>query len=411
MNNNSDMDRESSGICNFPGCNRQIWELSNEKFCIFHSENNGENDKVARQIWEEAREQAKNGNPFYDGWHFPEDPDKKDFCSISFNKKAIFDKANFEWDVNFQNSVFIGQANFIDTIFGNRSVFNNCRFNDGVDFRGATFNGRTTFLKANFDGIINFTTSRFMKGAFFRKSVFERNPHFIATRFGGEAYFRRACFKEGADFRRAKFTDETDFSAIKSDGEVVFTLPSNDEEYAALPPFLERPEYGASAYRLAKQTAQDQGNYRKASNYHYAEQCAIEYAKRHSFKLKPYHKDFWLYDNPKQFISNWFEFLFYRLLFGYGEKPHRILVAWIVVIISFTFLYWVSGGVVLQDINLERSNGFFNCLYFSVVTFTTLGYGDFHPVGWSRIFAGIEALSGAILMALFVVALTRKYMR
>ena len=46
------------------------------------------------------------------------------------------------------------------------------------------------------------------------------------------------------------------------------------------------------------------------------------------------------------------------------------------------------------------------------ISFTTLGYGDLQPKeGFSRFLAGSEALFGAALMALFVVALTRKYTR
>lgn len=46
------------------------------------------------------------------------------------------------------------------------------------------------------------------------------------------------------------------------------------------------------------------------------------------------------------------------------------------------------------------------------MTFTTLGYGDFQPKpDLCRILAGAEAFMGAALMALFIVALTRKYMR
>ena len=49
--------------------------------------------------------------------------------------------------------------------------------------------------------------------------------------------------------------------------------------------------------------------------------------------------------------------------------------------------------------------------YFSIVTFTTLGYGDLSPNGGMRIVAASEALIGAIMIAYFVVALARKVMR
>ncbi|MBU7025782.1 MAG: two pore domain potassium channel family protein [Theionarchaea archaeon] len=51
------------------------------------------------------------------------------------------------------------------------------------------------------------------------------------------------------------------------------------------------------------------------------------------------------------------------------------------------------------------------CLYYSIVTFTTLGYGDIHPLGYSHIIASVEALTGAFFIALFVVVFARKMMR
>ena len=39
-------------------------------------------------------------------------------------------------------------------------------------------------------------------------------------------------------------------------------------------------------------------------------------------------------------------------------------------------------------------------LYYSVVTFTTLGYGDYYPVGIGRALAAIEALVGYIVLGL-----------
>ncbi len=39
----------------------------------------------------------------------------------------------------------------------------------------------------------------------------------------------------------------------------------------------------------------------------------------------------------------------------------------------------------------EKCHLLLSCLYYSVVTFTTLGYGDFTPIGISRAIAAIEA--------------------
>ena len=50
-------------------------------------------------------------------------------------------------------------------------------------------------------------------------------------------------------------------------------------------------------------------------------------------------------------------------------------------------------------------------MYMSVVTFTTLGYGDARPRGASQLVAGAEALAGLVLAALFVTSLARTTIR
>ena len=52
--------------------------------------------------------------------------------------------------------------------------------------------------------------------------------------------------------------------------------------------------------------------------------------------------------------------------------------------------------------------GYLIYLYFSVVTFTTLGYGDFRPIGGCKILASVEALFYIFFMALFIFAFARK---
>jgi hypothetical protein len=42
--------------------------------------------------------------------------------------------------------------------------------------------------------------------------------------------------------------------------------------------------------------------------------------------------------------------------------------------------------------------GFEECLYFSAVTYTSLGFGDLYPVGHFRLIAGVEALNGLLLI-------------
>ncbi|WP_440875339.1 ion channel [Thalassotalea sp. PLHSN55] len=107
------------------------------------------------------------------------------------------------------------------------------------------------------------------------------------------------------------------------------------------------------------------------------------------------------------------------LFCGYGENPVRIILLSIILIIICAVLYALSG-LNYQDqlyvMSFEKSVAenchiFLSCLYYSVVTFTTLGYGDFTPIGFSRAIAAMEAFTGSFTIALFVVVFVKKMTR
>ena len=52
-------------------------------------------------------------------------------------------------------------------------------------------------------------------------------------------------------------------------------------------------------------------------------------------------------------------------------------------------------------------------LYFRLVTFVTIGYGDCHPTadGWVRFVAGFEGLLGVVLISFLTVVITRRYVK
>jgi hypothetical protein len=107
------------------------------------------------------------------------------------------------------------------------------------------------------------------------------------------------------------------------------------------------------------------------------------------------------------------------LFCGYGEDPLRIVGISMLLIFFCAILYTFTGlnyqGAYLayspDQSPSENFNFFLSSLYYSVVTFTTLGYGDFTPVGISRAIAAIEAFTGSFTIALFVVVFVKKMTR
>lgn len=104
---------------------------------------------------------------------------------------------------------------------------------------------------------------------------------------------------------------------------------------------------------------------------------------------------------------------------GYGESPGNVVIfslALIVVCACFYFLLGLNfeSQILVLDTDktlFENGRNFLMSLYFSTVTFTTLGYGDVTPVGGARAVAALEAFAGGFTLALFVVVFVKKMTR
>ena len=113
-----------------------------------------------------------------------------------------------------------------------------------------------------------------------------------------------------------------------------------------------------------------------------------------------------------QKIHSFLEWLIGDLPSEYGTNWVRLFLFSLLVIIGNALPYAIWSS----QINgfPETSNiivRFANALYYSLVTFTTLGYGDMHPTGWLKALSALEALTGAVFMALIVAVIARKWMR
>ncbi|HEU5011785.1 MAG TPA: potassium channel family protein [Roseiflexaceae bacterium] len=70
------------------------------------------------------------------------------------------------------------------------------------------------------------------------------------------------------------------------------------------------------------------------------------------------------------------------------------------LIVVFAWSYHVEGIRDTMQPEPTMTNDLLTCIYFSIVTFTTLGYGDFYPQGVGRALAGLEAITGYLILGL-----------
>jgi len=111
----------------------------------------------------------------------------------------------------------------------------------------------------------------------------------------------------------------------------------------------------------------------------------------------------------------------FSALFQYGENPWRLLWWALAIMLLCTLLYPLSGLFAVgphgsQVLSYAQTSSLAQLLstllyslYASVITFTTVGFGDVTPVhGFSQLVAAAEALSGMLFFGLFVFTLGRK---
>lgn len=111
-------------------------------------------------------------------------------------------------------------------------------------------------------------------------------------------------------------------------------------------------------------------------------------------------------------IESWVNWFLNKLLYHtamYGESPARVLATSLTIILLYSLFYWSLGAITTGSLHFLPS--FTESLYFSAVTFTTLGYGDYQPKPDFQLLAISEAFLGAFVLAFFVVVVSRKLIR
>lgn len=85
-----------------------------------------------------------------------------------------------------------------------------------------------------------------------------------------------------------------------------------------------------------------------------------------------------------------------------------LFLAWILMVLGFATAYFelssVHGGI--HGVNTLSTESLWyrlgDAVYFSIITATTLGYGDITPLGFSRALAALESILGFFLLAAII---------
>ncbi len=99
-----------------------------------------------------------------------------------------------------------------------------------------------------------------------------------------------------------------------------------------------------------------------------------------------------------------------KVYWEYGQEPGRLILITLGSVLLFGVFFSIFPEN-FKGLNLASQpywKVLFNSIYYSVVTFTTLGYGDISPTGFLKFFAAIEAIFGAITLGFLVAGLSKE---
>jgi Ion channel len=94
---------------------------------------------------------------------------------------------------------------------------------------------------------------------------------------------------------------------------------------------------------------------------------------------------------------------------GFGLRPLRVIGTALTLVLLYGLAYWALEGVVA--VHAPEPLTLWHTIYFSGITFATVGYGDFLPAPHARLLALTEGVIGVFTMGFFVVVLANRLRR
>jgi|GEM_PF-1672885 len=327
------------------------------------------------------------------------------FRGSTFGSYTYFGDVSFDEPTGFDRVTFSGNAHFRDVVFRARADFEGATFGEELVFWSSTFGDVTRFWDACFEGPACFFEDTLQAYTDFGSAVFKSTGNFGGTRFA-QTSFTSTTFEEDVVFTDAVFTDRVSFSLA--------TFGSFYARWSQLAHFIN------ADYRFMSRLIRNFEELRFLGD---ADDCYL-FLRDNERKKKPWlrrHAEYWLL----------------QATCGYGVKPERLFFWSFGVILVFMLFYTRNGAILQRDIlpaSARRrrlhlrmhSSGTAKLRDAFFYSFQTFLVGA--VPGWCstdqflinsrrlrlirfRTLSMIEGALGWVLLILFVVTLTRKFIR
>jgi hypothetical protein len=359
-------------------CNRPLYD---DNFCIFHSndiEKKAEFNKLFSEELERQKKYEKSYN--FSGFVFP---DSMYFSGFVFDKKTDFSTAKFK---------------------GEETLFNGAKFLRDTSFFDVTFQGRASFFNVFFKKNVNFKIAKFKGSTDFNYTKFSGGAEFIYAQFLDDTIFNNAIFFGRTDFEHAYFSFEVDFKKIKINETHEFRMV--DTYFWNVNGLLELIDENKKGFKFSKTNRAEflPDNFKlilgdKAKErYPIISRMIRDDIFLMSFKKKHpiLHFFWWLFADCGRSIWRWIIWsLFFALYFAINY-----------FLIDYSFPSAFQFSTTIQHPTI------WSYIYYSVVTFTTLGFGDIVPTAeWVQRWVMAEVITGYIMLGGLISILANKLAR
>ncbi|HBX50187.1 MAG: hypothetical protein A2275_16510 [Bacteroidetes bacterium RIFOXYA12_FULL_35_11] len=323
-----------------------------------------------------------------------------------------------------------GKINFNRTFFGVGDIsFEGCSLNSGkITFNSAEFNsGDMNFDYLEFEhSDITFDKAKFGEG---KVSFYGTKAHILS--------FKSTIFSDHFDLRVAKcsYIDLSgvvvrDLVELKPSefpveikylnltglcllGRIYMDWKANNVEKLITDQKKTNNREKSEQFRILKQ------NFNANGNYDYEDKAYVLF-KRYEERAELQEA---LISKPKVAVLHYSMFALKWLLYDkmgkYATDPFRVLLSAALTLLFFSVLHFIvfmynseAYGNIDPKNQLDIISQFGATVYYSTITFFTVGYGEILPLtGAARLVAGLEPFFGVFMMSYFTVAFARKILR
>lgn len=411
-------------MCGYAGCH--VLAEPGEKLCILHLARPKDAGQFRTALYLQLDEMGSEGsrNPRYNfvGYRFPcgivvglglrrEDtldvilPETID-RTIHFAYAEVMGTffcygARFEGDVDFTHAEIGGSVSFLNVTIAGAALFEEARIE-----------GDVVFGLAGITGSVDFCNAKIKRHAFFNHAVIEGDAAFYGATIGGTAGF--------AD---TEILGKTRFEACSARsvflGQEKPRLRGWRLGRDRCGVVLRDASTASSFWRFAQLAFAKTGDREAADAAFYFDRVWRWKASRTSTR-------FWIIHASRGQMARmavvraiyrvlWvLDCVFIRWTTAYGASISRLFATWFIVIGGFGIAFSVNPRLLDRaGAHVWTLDNWITSIHYSVTTFTTLGLGDLKP-GASRlgmVLTSTEALLGAVLIALAVLVIGRRFMR